>query len=56
MVIVGASTAILPTRFGRSQQGRRYARDWATVALHHIVRFSGIRGSANGRGRQGRAS
>lgn len=37
MVIVGASTAILPTPFGRSRQGRRYARDRETGVLLSIL-------------------
>ncbi|MFH0980553.1 MAG: hypothetical protein V2A79_03325 [Planctomycetota bacterium] len=40
MVIVGVSTAVLPTKFRRSPERRRVAQDWRTVALLHIVSYS----------------
>jgi hypothetical protein len=54
MVIVGPSTAVLPTRFTRSQDGRRIAQNWQTVALAHIVRFSAANGRASGKRRPNR--
>ena len=48
MVIVGLSSAVLPTRF-TSQEGRRIASDWRTIALSHIVQFSDLRAGGNGR-------
>ena len=40
MIIVGHSSAILPTRFGTDREGRRMAERWRTIALSHIVQFS----------------
>ena len=50
MVIVGMSSAVLPSEFGKDEEGRRIARDWKTIALAHIVQFSDLddRGGANG--------
>lgn len=39
MIIVGPSSAVLPTEFGR-EQGERVATRWRTVALSHMVQFS----------------
>ena len=49
MVIVGRSTAVLPSRFGRDAEGRRLAEHWRTIALMHIVQFSDLRERRNGR-------
>ena len=37
MVIVGKSSAVLPSRFGKDEEGRRLAEHWRTIALVHIV-------------------
>ena len=42
MVIVGRSTAVLPTRFGQDEEGRPVAERWRTIALMHIVLFSDL--------------
>ena len=42
MVIVGKSTAVLPSRFERDEEGRPFAANWRTIALLHIVQFSEI--------------
>jgi hypothetical protein len=39
MIIVGPSSAVLPTEFGR-EQGERVATRWRTVALSHMVQFA----------------
>ena len=41
MVIVGRSSAILPTEFGRAD-GERVVERWRTVALSHVVQFSDL--------------
>ena len=41
MVIVGLSSAVLPTQFGE-EEGKRIAKDWRTIALSHIVQFSDL--------------
>jgi len=42
IVIVGRSGAVLPSRFGRDEDGRRLAEHWRTIALVHIVQFSDV--------------
>jgi hypothetical protein len=42
MVIVGESSAILPTLFITDEDGYRVAKKWRTVALDHITQFSDI--------------
>ena len=39
MLIVGPSTAVLQTEYGR-EDGERVATRWRTVALTHMVQFS----------------
>lgn len=41
MVIVGPSSAVLPTEYGRDD-GERVVTRWRTVALAHMVQFSDI--------------
>ncbi len=53
-VVVGRATAMLFTRFGRSEQGRRIVEDWRTIALLHITQFGEARASRNGRRRRAR--
>ncbi|MCC7293089.1 MAG: hypothetical protein IT449_13595 [Phycisphaerales bacterium] len=52
MVIVGISTAVLPTRFRKTAEGRRMAVDWRTVALIHMAQFSELARRRNGRSGQ----
>jgi len=51
MVIVGLSSAVLPTKFTQ-EEGRRVASDWRTVALDHIVQFSDLSDRLNGKNRR----
>lgn len=41
MLIVGPSSAVLPTEYGK-EDGERIVERWRTVALSHIVQFSDI--------------
>ena len=41
MIVVGPSSAVLPTEYG-THQGERVATRWRTVALSHMVQFSGL--------------
>lgn len=55
MIVVGPSSAVLPTDFGR-EDGERVATRWRTVALAHMVQFSDLdepcrASSVNGRNR-----
>ena len=49
MVIVGRSSAVLPSGFGRDEDGRRLAEHWRTIALVHIVQFSDVDEKVNGK-------
>lgn len=52
MVIVGESSAVLPSRFGRDPEGYRFARNWRTVALSHMVQFTDLDETVNGKSRR----
>ncbi len=49
MVIVSRSSAVLPSRFGKDDEGRPLAEHFRTIALVHIVQFSDLDESPNGR-------
>jgi len=49
MVIVGRSSAVLPSRFGLDEEGHSLAEHWRTVALVHMVQFSDLSETTNGR-------
>jgi hypothetical protein len=51
MIIVGPSSAVLPTEFGR-EQGERVATRWRTVALSHMVQFADIDEPVSGKQRK----
>lgn len=48
MTIVGRSSAVLPTRFGRDDEGHRLAEYWRTIALLHILQISDLDERVNG--------
>ena len=49
MVIVGESTAVIPTLTITDEYGYRIAKNWRTVALDDITRFSNIDASGGKR-------
>jgi len=49
MVIFGRSSAVLPSRSGHDEDGRRLAEHWRTIALVHIPQFSDPGEKANGK-------
>ena len=52
MVIVGPSSAVLPTEFTTTDDGEKIAKRWRTIALLHIVQFTDIvNGKKNGKHR-----
>lgn len=51
-VMVGVSTAVLPTKFTRDEEGHDLVKDWRTIALVHVTQFSSLGASANGKGRK----
>ena len=50
MVIVGKSSAVLPSRFERGEEGRRIAARSRTVSLPHMVQFSDLDEPTDGNG------
>ena len=42
LILVGESSAIVPTELGRDSEGHPLVRRWRTVALAHIVQFSDV--------------
>ena len=42
MVIVGLSSAVLPTEFGKEEEGLRIVKRWQTISIAHIVRFTDL--------------
>ena len=49
MVIVGESTAVLPTLMVKDEDGYQVAKKWRTVALSHITQLSDIETSNGSR-------
>lgn len=41
-ILVGESSAILPTEMGRDTEGFPVVKRWRTVALSHMVQFSDL--------------
>jgi hypothetical protein len=52
LVIVGRSSVVLPSRYGRDEEGWPVVRHWRTVALMHIVQFSDLDEPSAGRRRR----
>src|SRR5205814_8532805 len=52
MVIVGPTSAILPTEFVKDEYSNRLVIRWKTTAIGHIVEFSDIDSRANGKGKK----
>jgi hypothetical protein len=42
LVLVGESSAIVPTEVGHDSDGHPTVRRWRTIALAHIVQFSDV--------------
>jgi hypothetical protein len=42
MFIIGENTAVLPSVWGKDDEGRRFARNWRTIDFAHIVQFGDI--------------
>lgn len=56
MLLVGMSSAILPVRYGKDEEGRRIVRDWRTLAIAHMVQFSDLSGNGRSNGRRRKSS
>jgi hypothetical protein len=42
MIIVGRSSAVLPSQWSKDLEGYRIAKHWRTIALAHIVQFGDL--------------
>lgn len=42
MMVVGATSAVLPSVWGKDEDGYRIAKHWRTISLDHIVQFGDI--------------
>ena len=51
MIILGPSSAVLPTEYGR-EEGERVANRWRTVALADMVQFSDLDEPVSGKQRK----
>ena len=49
MVIVGETTAILPTLFIKDEDGYQFAKKWRTISVDHITQFSDIEPEPGGK-------
>ena len=51
MVIIGDTSAVLPTMWANDEEGELYPKRWRTLALAHLTQFSDMEGS-NGKRRK----
>ncbi len=49
MLIIGESSAVLPSVWTKDDEGRRFAKHWRTVAFSHIVQFGDIDETVEGK-------
>jgi hypothetical protein len=49
MIIVGDSSAVIATHNIRDETGRRVTTDWRTVSIAHMLEFSDLQSSGNGK-------
>jgi len=49
MIIVGDSSAVVATQNIRDDKGHRVTTDWRTVSISHMVEFSDLQPSENGK-------
>lgn len=54
MVVVGAHSAVVPSRYGKVVRGIRLAEDWRTIDILHITQFSDLSERSNGKHRRRR--
>ena len=52
MIVVGESSAIMPTVWTRDDEGRRLARHWRTISIGHIVQIGDIDEAVEGKRRK----
>jgi hypothetical protein len=49
MIIVGDSSAVVATQNIRDETGHRVTTDWRTVSIAHMLEFSDLQTSRNGK-------
>lgn len=52
MVIIGDSSAVVPTQTEVDERGVRYATDWKTISISHIIEFKDLDQKAGGQRRK----
>ena len=52
MIIVGNSSAVVATQNVRDQSGHYTTTDWRTISIAHILEFSDLERSRNGKSRR----
>jgi hypothetical protein len=52
LILVGESSAFLPTAFTTDDEGRPLVKHWRTIAIDHIVQLGDIDGTVEGKRRK----
>jgi hypothetical protein len=52
LIMVGESSAIMPTAFTKDEEGRKLVKHWRTVAIDHIARIGDINETVEGKQRK----
>jgi hypothetical protein len=52
MILVGESSAIMPTLWTKDDEGRRLARHWCPISMGHIVQIGDIDEPVDGKRRK----
>ncbi len=50
--MVGESSAIMPTAWGKDEEGRKLVKRWRTVSIAHIVQIGDIDEAVEGKQRK----
>jgi hypothetical protein len=52
LIMVGESSAIMPTAWTKDDEGRKLIKHWRTVAIDHIVQIGDINETVDGKHRK----
>jgi hypothetical protein len=52
LIVVGETSAVVPTVWTKEEEGRRYGKHWRTIVLSHIVQFGDIDETVEGKRRK----
>jgi hypothetical protein len=50
--ILGQSSVVLPTEYDKDEEGFRFAKHWRTIAYSHMVQFSEVDETVEGKRRK----